>query len=165
VSAETDFAEALSAALGPLFRVSIVDADGTVVASFGSAETAGARPSRIGLPGSTCSVALEIDVAALRGADRVLHDLAGAPSDAAIGLPNLERALDDLLVAGVASIGQPIAEMSRAQKQLLVKFLDERGAFALRKSVEAVADVLGVSRFTVYNYLDASRAGVSAGGG
>ena len=33
--------------------------------------------------------------------------------------------------------------------------LDERGAFQLRKSVEEVADALGVSRFTVYNYLNA----------
>jgi predicted transcriptional regulator YheO len=47
--------------------------------------------------------------------------------------------------------------MSRAEKQQVVRFLDGRGAFALRKSVETVADALGVSRFTVYNYLDSSR--------
>jgi predicted transcriptional regulator YheO len=33
--------------------------------------------------------------------------------------------------------------------------LDDRGAFQLRRSVEEVADALGVSRFTVYNYLNA----------
>jgi len=32
--------------------------------------------------------------------------------------------------------------------------LNEAGAFQLRKSVEQVAEVLGVSRFTVYNYLN-----------
>ena len=157
MSAETEFGEALAAALGPLYRVSVLDPDGALVAAFRAPETGGARPTRIGLPGSACSVSVEVDVAALRGADRVLHDLARAPADAAIGLPNLERALDELLVAGEASIGRPIAEMSRVQKQHLVKFLDERGAFSLRRSVETVADVLGVSRFTVYNYLDASR--------
>jgi predicted transcriptional regulator YheO len=47
--------------------------------------------------------------------------------------------------------------MSRTEKQKLVRFLDDRGAFSLRKSVERVADILGVSRFTVYNYLDAVR--------
>jgi len=33
--------------------------------------------------------------------------------------------------------------------------LDERGAFAFRRSVESVADLMGVSRFTIYNYLNA----------
>ena len=36
-----------------------------------------------------------------------------------------------------------------------MRLLDERGAFRLRKAVEDVADALGVSRFTVYNYLGA----------
>ena len=36
-----------------------------------------------------------------------------------------------------------------------MRLLDGRGAFQLRKAVEDVADALGVSRFTVYNYLNA----------
>ena len=40
--------------------------------------------------------------------------------------------------------------------------LDERGAFLIKKSVEQVAERLGVSRFTIYNYLDqANRDGGS----
>jgi predicted transcriptional regulator YheO len=35
--------------------------------------------------------------------------------------------------------------------------LDERGAFELRRSVEDVADTFGVSRITIYNYLNATR--------
>ena len=35
-----------------------------------------------------------------------------------------------------------------------VALLHDRGAFNLRRSVEQIAEVLGVSRFTVYNYLD-----------
>ena len=33
--------------------------------------------------------------------------------------------------------------------------LDQRGAFTLRRAVEDVADEMGVSRITVYNYLNA----------
>ena len=33
--------------------------------------------------------------------------------------------------------------------------LGDRGAFELRRSVEAVAEAMGVSRFTIYNYLNA----------
>ena len=51
-------------------------------------------------------------------------------------------------------VGVPIREMSRSQKQQVVKFLDERGAFLIKKAVEEVATRLEVSRFTIYNYLD-----------
>ena len=48
-----------------------------------------------------------------------------------------------------------MAELSREDKQRAVARLHDRGAFRYRKSVEVVADALGVSRFTVYNYLNA----------
>ena len=62
------------------------------------------------------------------------------------------------LAAHIAAVerelGGPLGDLERADKQRAVKLLDERGAFRLRKSVEEVAAVLGVSRFTVYNYLN-----------
>ncbi|MCU1376037.1 MAG: hypothetical protein JWO68_3323 [Actinomycetia bacterium] len=51
-------------------------------------------------------------------------------------------------------LGQSLSECDREAKQRAVKLLAERGAFRLRKSVEEVAALLGVSRFTVYNYLN-----------
>ena len=50
--------------------------------------------------------------------------------------------------------GGPLSELDRIEKQRVVKMLNERGAFQLRRSVERVAEELGVSRFTVYNYLN-----------
>jgi hypothetical protein len=59
------------------------------------------------------------------------------------------------LLAGLADeLGMPLAQMSRAEKQRAVRLLEERGAFTYRKSAETVAEALGVSRFTVYNYLN-----------
>jgi hypothetical protein len=62
------------------------------------------------------------------------------------------------LTAHVAAVerelGQSLADCDREGKQRAVKLLAERGAFRLRKSVEEVAALLGVSRFTVYNYLN-----------
>jgi predicted transcriptional regulator YheO len=49
--------------------------------------------------------------------------------------------------------------MDRSQKQGAVALLNDWGAFTLRKSVEDVAEALGVSRFTVYNYLERAEAG------
>lgn len=73
----------------------------------------------------------------------------------------------DWYVKGVErELGAPLGELSREDKQRAVKMLNDRGAFGLRRSVEEVAEALGVSRFTVYNYLnrpgvdDADRAPV-----
>ena len=40
----------------------------------------------------------------------------------------------------------------------MVALREERGAFTIRHGVENVAAALGVSRFTVYNYLNRQQA-------
>ncbi len=73
----------------------------------------------------------------------------------ALRLPALQGALDRLIAQVERELGAPLADLSREDKQRAVRLLDEQGAFLLRRSVEDVADALGVSRITVYNYLNA----------
>jgi len=68
----------------------------------------------------------------------------------------LHGALERLMNGVERELGAPLAHLSREDKQRAVRILDQRGAFTLRKAVEDVADALGVSRFTVYNYLNAT---------
>ncbi len=72
-------------------------------------------------------------------------------------VPGLHGALERLLDAVEREEGVPLAALSREAKQRVVRQLDDAGAFRLRKAVEEVADALGVSRFTVYNYLNGAR--------
>ncbi|MEM8904436.1 MAG: helix-turn-helix domain-containing protein [Actinomycetota bacterium] len=74
-----------------------------------------------------------------------------------VRLPDLHGALDRLIESVEKELGSSLADLGREQKQEAVRLLDDRGAFTLRRAVEQVADVLGVSRFTVYNYLNADR--------
>jgi predicted transcriptional regulator YheO len=68
------------------------------------------------------------------------------------------------VTAAEDAVGVPVGEMSRSQKQRVVRYLDGRGAFLIKKAVEDVAARLGVSRFTIYNYLDeANRPGKGSG--
>jgi hypothetical protein len=53
--------------------------------------------------------------------------------------------------------GGPLTDLPRERKQQAVRMFEEAGAFSYRKSVETVAAALGVSRFTVYNYLNRDR--------
>jgi hypothetical protein len=72
-------------------------------------------------------------------------------------MPTAASALDRLIYEVEDEMGQEISELNKDGRQRAVKLLDERGAFSLRKSVDEVADVLGVSRITIYNYLNAVR--------
>lgn len=66
--------------------------------------------------------------------------------------------LAGILVSVERQFDEPLAELPRPDKQRAVRLLEEAGAFSYRKAVETVAGALGVSRFTVYNYLNRERA-------
>jgi len=75
----------------------------------------------------------------------------------AVRLPRLADSLDHLL-ADLQRRHGPLPQLGRKDKQTVVRLLEERGAFSLRHGVETVASALGVSRFTVYNYLNRENA-------
>ncbi|MEU9606616.1 helix-turn-helix domain-containing protein [Streptomyces sp. NPDC048057] len=76
----------------------------------------------------------------------------------AVRLPQLADSLDRILAALERSHGMPLAALDRKAKQSVVRNLEARGAFSVRHGVETVAGALGVSRFTVYNYLNREKA-------
>jgi hypothetical protein len=86
----------------------------------------------------------------------------------AVRLPQLSESLDHILAALERRHGVPLAELDRKTKQSVVRVLEARGAFSVRHGVETVASALGVSRFTVYNYINyvnEQRAAETPGGG
>ncbi|MCE7082057.1 helix-turn-helix domain-containing protein [Streptomyces sp. ST2-7A] len=84
---------------------------------------------------------------------------------AAVRLPHLSDSLEHLLNDLRRRYGRPLDELDRRTKQAVVRTLEARGAFTVRHGVETVATALGVSRFTVYNYLNRESAGGVAGAG
>lgn len=76
---------------------------------------------------------------------------------------DLHGALGRLVAAVEREIGAELADMKRADKQAAVRRLDERGAFLLRGAVDDVANRMGVSRVTLYTYLNAIRPEEDAG--
>ena len=65
--------------------------------------------------------------------------------------------LETMLQRAVEFIGKPTAQMSKADRLRLVQVLDEAGAFEFRKAIPTVASYLGVTRFTIHNYLNELR--------
>lgn len=67
---------------------------------------------------------------------------------------NLHDALPEMLRELESDHG-PVDDWDRATKQAAVRSLSDRGAFLLRGSIDDVAEAMGVSRITIYNYLNA----------
>jgi hypothetical protein len=76
----------------------------------------------------------------------------------AVRLPHLADSLEHILADLRRRHGRALSELERKDKQTVVRILEERGAFSVRHGVETVASALGVSRFTVYNYLNRENA-------
>lgn len=68
---------------------------------------------------------------------------------------NIDELLDTIMKEAVNNTGKKLEELNKEDKIAVVAYLDKKGAFLIKKSVERLADFLGISRFTIYNYLNA----------
>jgi predicted transcriptional regulator YheO len=71
---------------------------------------------------------------------------------------NVEDVLSQLIDDAIRSTGKSPTEFSREDKIAVISYLDARGAFLIRYSMEKVASLLGISKFSIYNYLNDMRA-------
>jgi hypothetical protein len=87
------------------------------------------------------------------------RDAAAVPSAVQAAGPSadLSDGLARLIAEVEAELGGVLSSLGRSEKQRAVRLLEERGAFEMRRSAETVAEALGVTRFTVYNYLNRGR--------
>lgn len=65
--------------------------------------------------------------------------------------------LSELVQTKIDEIGKPISYLNKEEKVEIVKKLDIQGVFLIKGAIDYVADILCVSRYTIYNYLDETR--------
>ncbi|MFF3501112.1 transcriptional regulator [Streptomyces sp. NPDC003247] len=61
---------------------------------------------------------------------------------------------DGIIRHAIDAVGVPTHLMKKSHKVAVVRDLDQRGFFAIREAVDVIAQRLGVSRYTIYNYLN-----------
>ena len=70
---------------------------------------------------------------------------------------NVNNVLDELIDQSVALVGKPVALMNKDDKIRAIQFLNENGAFLVTKSGDKVAKYFGISKYTLYSYIDANK--------
>ena len=68
---------------------------------------------------------------------------------------NVNDLLEDLIEQSVALVGKPVALMNKEDKVRAIQFLSSHGAFLITKSGDKVAKYFGISKYTLYSYIDA----------
>lgn len=67
---------------------------------------------------------------------------------------NVNDLLDNLIEQSVALVGKPAALMNKEEKVTAIQFLNDAGAFLITKSGDKVSKYFGISKFTLYSYID-----------
>ncbi len=67
--------------------------------------------------------------------------------------------LNELIEQSVKIVNKPVAQMNREDKIKAIKFLQDKGAFLITKSGDKVSKYFGISKFTLYNYIDVKENG------
>ena len=68
---------------------------------------------------------------------------------------NVTELLDDLLRQCEKRAGKAALLMNKDERIEAVRFLNDAGAFLISKSMDTVASYFGISKFTIYNYMNA----------
>lgn len=112
---------------------------------------------------------LNYDITALLSIESAVHSLVTTQKETQIRenglneddsqpqpiLRNVTDLLDSLIEQALNLVGKPVAAMNKEDKIKVVKFLNNAGAFLITKSGDRVASLLEISKFTLYNYMDA----------
>ena len=110
----------------------------------------------------TGAICINLDITDLLAAKNVLESLSMASNFSEDTIPkpqefianDINTMLDSMLEKAVESVGVPVAQMTRDHKIQAIRFLDTHGALLIKKSADKIARYFGISKFTLYNYLE-----------
>ena len=70
---------------------------------------------------------------------------------------NVNDLLEDLIEQSVKLIGKPVAFMTKEEKITAIQFLNDSGAFLITKSGDKISKYFGISKYTLYSYIDINK--------
>lgn len=107
------------------------------------------------------ALCINVDITPLLAFEHVLRGLCRRedPEDVTESFSDdINEILKNMIAEVAHEIGKPPSLMTKEERVELVAALDNKGAFqVVKKAVPFVASRLGVSRYTVYNYLNEAR--------
>ncbi len=101
---------------------------------------------------------INYDISALLMVEGAVRELTAARNDTGTSEPqkivNVNDLLDELIAQSVALVGKPVALMNKDDKMRAIGFLSQSGAFLVTKSGDKIARYFGISKYTLYSYIE-----------
>ncbi len=111
-------------------------------------------------------LSINYDITNLLALENSIHSLTSCPPDAD-GKPGSQAShtithdvstlLDELIEQSVNLVGIPVPLMTKEDKIKAINFLNDTGAFLITKSGDKVAKYFGISKYTLYSYVDINK--------
>ena len=70
---------------------------------------------------------------------------------------NVADLLDELIEQSVKLVGKPVPLMNKEDKVKAIQFLNDTSAFLITKSGDKVCKFFGISKYTLYSYIDEAK--------
>ena len=70
---------------------------------------------------------------------------------------DVNQLLDELIAQSVELVGVPVAFMTKEDKIKAIQFLNDSGAFLITKSGDKVSKFFGISKYTLYSYVNINK--------
>ena len=105
-------------------------------------------------------LAINYDISRLILMEEALRDLTSTGEEVPAEperITNVSDLLDELIQQSVALVGKPAAVMNKEDKVKAIQFLSQNGAFLITKSGDKVAKYFGISKYTLYSYIDMNK--------
>lgn len=106
---------------------------------------------------------INYDISTLQMFEGSLHDFI-TPNEQVRKEPeritlNVSDLLEDLIRQADELVGKPVALMTKDDKVKAIRYLNSSGALLITKSGDKIAKHFGISKYTLYSYLDNSKTG------
>ena len=104
--------------------------------------------------------AINFDITGMQAANKVISSFINCGEDETTFKPltsDVNSLLDELIDRSVEIVGVPVRAMSKEDKIKAIQFLNDSGAFLITKSGDKVANYFGISKYTLYSYVDINK--------
>lgn len=102
-------------------------------------------------------LSINYDISSLMMVESAIHELISTKEPVSAEpekIVNISDLLEDLIQQSVALVGKPVALMNKDDKVRAIQFLNQNGAFLVTKSGDKIARYFGISKYTLYSYID-----------
>lgn len=106
------------------------------------------------LVGALC---INVDLTAIQNAQTILTSLLPADPESdphEIVGTDIQMVLEEMIDSAISTVGKPVSLMTKSDRIAVLRVLEDRGAFHVKRAVDKIAARLGISKVTAYSDLD-----------